>query len=231
MNRAGPPAGGELRALLAERTADLQRLKAEYDNYRKRVRRDRLAVREAAVANVLQGLLPVLDAVDRARELGEVTGGFRAVAEVLETRLAELGLRAFGEPGEPFDPVRHEAVGASSVPGADHLVCGEVVRPGYRVGAHLLRPAEVVVRAPAGPPARVHPGGMETTHKVDVAPLGSDHRYRRVHIRGVGWEELEREEFEPRVRRAFPDIDVSDPDQVHWADHPGEWPRWQPGEA
>lgn len=77
----------------------------------------------------------------------------------------------------------------------------------------------------------MHPGGMETTHKVEVAPLAADHRYRRVHIQGVGWQELEREEFEPRVRGAFPDIDVSDPEQVHWADHPGEWPRWQPGEA
>ncbi|MEU1621301.1 nucleotide exchange factor GrpE [Streptomyces sp. NPDC005722] len=231
MNRAGPPPGGELRARLVERTADLRRLKAEYDNYRKRVQRDRLAVREAAVANVLQGLLPVLDAVDRARELGEVTGGFRAVVEVLERRLAELGLRSFGEPGEPFDPVWHEAVDSSCASGAERLVCGEVVRSGYRVGAHLLRPAEVVVGGPAGAPAAVHPGGMETTHKVDVAPLGSDHRYRRVHIRGVGWRELEREEFEPRVRRTFPDIEMSDPDQVHWADHPGEWPRWQPGEA
>ncbi|MEU4097687.1 nucleotide exchange factor GrpE [Streptomyces sp. NPDC026673] len=231
MNRAGPPPGGELRARLVERTADLKRLKAEYDNYRKRVQRDRLAVREIAVVNVLHGLLPVLDAIDRARDLGEVTGGFRAVVEVLEAHLAELGLRSFGEPGEPFDPVRHEAVGSWCAAGADRLVCGTVVRPGYRVGAHLLRPAEVVVTGSARALARVHPGGMETTHKVDVAPLGADHRYRRVHIQGVGWEELEREEFEPRVRRAFPEIDVSDPEQVHWADHPGEWPDWRPGEA
>ncbi|MFJ5214664.1 nucleotide exchange factor GrpE [Streptomyces sp. NPDC088354] len=232
MNGAAPPEGaGALRARLAERTADLKRLKAEYDNYRKRVHRDRLAVREIAVANVLRGLLPVLDAVDRARELGEVTQGFGAVAEVLETRLGELGLQSFGTPGDPFDPVRHEAVGTAGGAESEGPVCAEVVRPGYRVGGHLLRPAEVVVARPAPRRARVHPGGMETTHKVDVAPLAEDHRYRRVHLRGVGWQQFEREEFELRVRDVFPDIDVSDPQQVHWADHPGEWPDWRPGEA
>ncbi|WP_354643095.1 nucleotide exchange factor GrpE [Kitasatospora camelliae] len=138
-----PPPGPEQQ--LAERTADLQRLQAEYENYRKRVHRDRLAVREIAVVNVLTRLLPALDALDAARALGELTGGLRAVAGLLESELGELGLQSFGEPGEPFDPSVHEAVGSVDA-GADvEPFCVEVVRPGYRVGDHLLRPAEVVV--------------------------------------------------------------------------------------
>ena len=89
---------------LAERTADLQRLQAEYANYRKRVERDRVAVREQALANVLSELLPVLDDIGRAREHGELTGGFKSVAESLEASVAKLGLTTFGESGDPFDP-------------------------------------------------------------------------------------------------------------------------------
>ena len=95
---------------LAERTADLQRLSAEYANYRKRVERDRVAVREQALANVLYGLLPVLDDIGRAREHEELVGGFKSVAESLETTVAKLGLERFGENGEPFDPKVHEAL-------------------------------------------------------------------------------------------------------------------------
>lgn len=142
-----------LRAQLQERTADLQRVKAEYDNYRRRVRRDRLTVGEIAVANVLAGLLPVLDAIDRAREHGEVTGGFRRVAEVLEGRLTALGLESFGRPGDSFDPVVHDALSHTCATQVDRPVCATVHRPGYRVGGHLLRPAQVdVSEPPAGPP-------------------------------------------------------------------------------
>ena len=97
-------------AQLAERTADLQRLQAEYANYRKRVERDRMAVREQALANVLAELLPVLDDIGRAREHGELSGGFKSVAESLESAVAKLGLVQLGEKGEPFDPVMHEAL-------------------------------------------------------------------------------------------------------------------------
>ncbi|MFG2986600.1 nucleotide exchange factor GrpE [Streptomyces sp. NPDC048258] len=135
-------------ARLAERTADLQRLKAEYDNYRKRVRRDRLAIREIAVANVLAGLLPVLDAIDQAREYGDPDPGLRAVAALLETRLAALGLQEIGTPGEPFDPTRHEAVTHELSDEVDRPTCTTVLRPGYRVGQHLLRPAQVAVSEP-----------------------------------------------------------------------------------
>ncbi|WP_436995268.1 nucleotide exchange factor GrpE [Streptomyces sp. enrichment culture] len=137
-------------AALDERTRDLQRLKAEYDNYRGRVHRDRLAVREVAVANVLARLLPVLDAVAEAGRHGELTGGFLRVARQLEEELAALGLAAFGAPGEPFDPRLHEAVAYRVSDGVERPVCAEVVRPGYRVGGQLLRPADVVVK---GPPA------------------------------------------------------------------------------
>ncbi|MET9962278.1 nucleotide exchange factor GrpE [Streptomyces sp. NPDC006326] len=146
-----------LESALAERTADLQQVKAEYDNYRKRIRRDRLAVREAAVANVLTGMLPVLDAIDEARAQGEVTGGFRSVARLLEAQLASLGLQSVGEPGEPFDPRVHEAATCTTAAGTTSPVCTEVLRAGYRVGAHLLRPAQVAVTGPpdrpVGPPS------------------------------------------------------------------------------
>src|SRR5579859_7129343 len=97
-------------ARLAERTADLQRLQAEYANYRKRVDRDRAAVREQAVASVLTGLLPVLDAIDQAREHGELSGGFKSVADSLASAVGKLGLVAYGEKGDAFDPKIHEAL-------------------------------------------------------------------------------------------------------------------------
>ncbi|GAA2803444.1 hypothetical protein GCM10010441_30220 [Kitasatospora paracochleata] len=143
-----PPAA-TVEVLLAERTADLQRLQAEYDNYRKRVRRDRLAVGEVAVANVLGRLLPVLDALDGARRQDELTGGLRAVAELLETELGALGLESVGEAGDPFDPALHEAVARTPSLVVTAPTCVEILRVGYRVGGHLLRPAEVVVAEPA----------------------------------------------------------------------------------
>ncbi|MEU1624772.1 nucleotide exchange factor GrpE [Streptomyces sp. NPDC020096] len=153
--RLRPPGGtveatgpGQLTAQLAERTADLQRVKAEYDNYRKRVRRDRLAVREIAVANVLRELLPVLDTVTRVRRHGDMTDGFIAVSDALETHLAALGLRSFGEPGEPFDPHVHEALSQSHSPEVDRPTCARVLRPGYRLGDQLLSPALVIVTEP-----------------------------------------------------------------------------------
>ncbi|MCJ1676057.1 nucleotide exchange factor GrpE [Streptomyces sp. APSN-46.1] len=148
---AAPEADERVRGLeaeLAERTEDLQRLKADYDNYRKRVHRDRLAVREAAVTNVLTGMLPVLDAVDQARRDGDASPGLDAVAHTLESHLARLGLQTVGEPGEPFDPRIHEAVASAPTTGAATPTCSGILRPGYRVGAHLLRPAQVVVAEP-----------------------------------------------------------------------------------
>jgi molecular chaperone GrpE len=164
---------------LAERTADLQRVTAEYANYRKRVERDRTAVREQAVANVLYGLVPVLDDIGRAREHGELVGGFKSVADSLEATVAKLGLESFGENGEPFDPKVHEALMHSYSADVTEPTCVQILQPGYRVGERILRPARVAVAepgdaeepdGPAGPdgapdeqggPARIHhqPGG------------------------------------------------------------------------
>jgi molecular chaperone GrpE len=154
--RTGPHSGdaaaqevARLAARLAERTADLQRVKAEYDNYRKRVQRDRLAVREIAVSNVLAGLLPVLDALEEARRHGGMTGGIATVTQVLEDRLAALGLESIGEQGDPFDPLVHEALTSVRSEQVSRPTCAAVLRSGYRVGMHLLRPAQVEVAEPA----------------------------------------------------------------------------------
>ncbi|NJP51810.1 nucleotide exchange factor GrpE [Streptomyces sp. SBST2-5] len=138
----------ELRRLLEERTADLQRVKAEYDNYRKRVARDRMAVRTVAAANVLRALLPVLDAVDRACAHEEMTPGLKEISDTLRDRTGALGLRAFGEVGDPFDPARHEAAAFHADPAATGMSCSKILRPGYRLGGELLRPAFVEVTGP-----------------------------------------------------------------------------------
>ena len=147
----GASAAADAAALaLAERTADLQRLQAEYANYRKRVERDRVAVREQALANVLGELLPVLDDIGRAREHGELTGGFKSVAESLESAVAKLGLTSYGEDGEPFDPNVHEALMHSYSPDVTEPTCVRVLQPGYRIGDRTLRPARVAVAEPGG---------------------------------------------------------------------------------
>ena len=142
----------ELEAQLAERTADLQRLQAEYANYRKRVDRDRVAVREQAVAGTLSGLLPVLDAIDQAREHGELSGGFKSVADSLQAALGRLGLVAYGEKGDPFDPKIHEALTHSYSSDVTEDTCVEILQSGYKVGDRILRPARVAVAEPATGP-------------------------------------------------------------------------------
>jgi len=143
-------AGAE--AQLAERTADLQRLQAEYANYRKRVDRDRVAVREQAVASTLAGLIPVLDAIDKAREHGELSGGFEKVADSLQSALGKLGLVTYGEKGDPFDPKIHEALTGFPSPDVAEDTCFEILFPGYKVGDRILRPAKVAVAKPATGP-------------------------------------------------------------------------------
>ena len=142
-------------ARVAELTADLQRLSAEYANYRKRVERDRVAVVEMATAGLLSGLLPVLDDVERARSHGDLTGGFQAVGEALEALTAKLGLERYGASGEPFDPSVHEALmQAEPDPTASVAVCAAVFQPGYRMsGGRVLRPARVSVAEPGATPA------------------------------------------------------------------------------
>jgi len=129
----------------SERTADLQRLQAEYQNYRKRVERDRLTVREIAVSNILEALIPVLDDIGRARDHGEVTGGFKSVSDNLETVVAKLGLQQFGKEGEPFDPTLHEALMHSYSSDVTEDTCVQILQPGYRIGERIIRPAMVAV--------------------------------------------------------------------------------------
>ena len=145
-------AAQELRTQLAERTADLQRLQAEYANYRKRVDRDRATVREHAVAGALIELLPVLDAISQAREHGELSGGFKSVADSLQGALGRLGLVVYGEKGDPFDPKIHEALTHAYSPDVAEDTCVEILQPGYKVGDRILRAARVAVAEPATGP-------------------------------------------------------------------------------
>jgi molecular chaperone GrpE len=145
-------AADKLRTELADRTADLQRLQAEYANYRKRVDRDRATVREHAVAGALTELLPVLDAIGQAREHGELSGGFKSVADSLQAALTKLGLVSYGQRGDAFDPKIHEALTHSYSPDVTEDTCVEVLQPGYRVGERILRPARVAVAEPATGP-------------------------------------------------------------------------------
>ncbi|MBT2440739.1 nucleotide exchange factor GrpE [Streptomyces sp. ISL-36] len=138
----------QLRSALSERTADLQRLQAEYQNYRRRVERDRVTVKEIAVATLLTELLPVLDDVGRARDHGELVGGFKSVAESLETVVAKMGLQQFGKEGEPFDPTIHEALMHSYAPDVTETTCVAILQPGYRIGERTIRPARVAVAEP-----------------------------------------------------------------------------------
>ncbi|MER5759602.1 nucleotide exchange factor GrpE [Streptomyces sp. NPDC002082] len=138
----------QARTALGERTADLQRLQAEYQNYRRRVERDRIAVKEIAVASLLTELLPTLDDIGRAREHGELVGGFKSVAESLETAAAKMGLQQFGKEGEPFDPTIHEALMHSYAPDVTEDTCVAILQPGYRIGERTIRPARVAVAEP-----------------------------------------------------------------------------------
>ncbi len=148
---AGGGLGAELEALradLEERTRDLQRVSAEYANYRKRVERDRGLVTEQATGAVLAALLPILDDLDRAREHGDLVGPFGSVAEQLTTALGKFGLTPFGEQGDPFDPTVHEAVAHQTSADVTEPTCVQVMRRGYQIGERLLRPAMVAVADP-----------------------------------------------------------------------------------
>ena len=144
----GDDVADELSRQIAERTADLQRLQAEYANYRRRVERDREVIRETAVANVLTNLLPVLDDIGRAREHGELEGGFKSVGEALEATVEKLGLERFGTAGDPFDPTVHEALTHAHSDEVTEATAVEVFQPGYRIGDRVVRPARVAVAEP-----------------------------------------------------------------------------------
>jgi len=145
----------ELKAALAERTSDLQRLQAEYVNYKRRVDRDRDLSRTVGVEGVLKDLLSVLDDLRSAREHDELTGGFKAVADEVERITGKYGLESFGEKGDPFDPHIHEALLHAHAEGIEGPTCVEILQPGYRIGDRVLRPARVAVAEPDpnAPPA------------------------------------------------------------------------------
>ena len=134
---------------------DLQRLQAEYANYRKRVDRDRLLVAENATYQALVPIVEVLDTIDRAREHSEVSGqpldeGLKAVADQLERAVTGRGLARFGEPGEVFDPSLHEALShLGEDPDVDVTTVKQVVKAGYRIGDRVVRAAQVLVVDPA----------------------------------------------------------------------------------
>ncbi len=144
---ADDPRVAELTAEVAERTADLQRLSAEYANYRRRVDRDREAVLVNARAQFVGEMLTILDDVERAGAHGDLTGPFKSVADKLVSVVQKLGLEPFGVEGEPFDPSVHEAVQheSSDVTGPTVTVLANVLRRGYRIGDRVLRPAMVGV--------------------------------------------------------------------------------------
>lgn len=135
----------EQEAKIAELTNHLQRLSADYANYRKRVDRDRTLQAELAVASVMAELLPVLDDVGRARDHGELNGGFKAVAEAVEGLAERRGVAAFGCEGDEFDPAVHEAVTSETREDVDGPTVVKVYLVGYRMGDRLLRPARVGV--------------------------------------------------------------------------------------
>src|SRR5689334_7917472 len=149
------PVGPSTEVQLAERTADLQRLQAEYANYRKRVDRDRMLVAENATYQALVPIVEVLDTIDRAREHAEVSGqaldeGFKAVADQLERAVTGRGLTRFGEPGEAFDPSLHEALShLGEDPDVKVTTVKQVVKAGYRIGDRVVRAAQVLVVDPA----------------------------------------------------------------------------------
>lgn len=134
-----------LQAQLDERTGDLQRITAEYSNYRRRVERDRQLVIDVAKAQVTSQLLTVLDDIERAQEHGDLSGAFKVVADKLVAALQAQGLEPFGVVGEGFDPAVHEAVQHDTAADVSEPTVTAVLRPGYRFGERVLRPAMVAV--------------------------------------------------------------------------------------
>lgn len=137
--------------LAAERLADLQRVTAEYANYRKRTEANREVERERAVGDAVKGLIPVLDDLERAEKHGDLAEGsaFATIAAKLRASVDRLGLTPYGEKGEPFDPQIHEAIFQQPTPDVTEQTVAEVVETGYRLGSTTVRVAKVVVAVPA----------------------------------------------------------------------------------
>ncbi|WP_022901352.1 nucleotide exchange factor GrpE [Humibacter albus] len=137
--------------LAAERLADLQRVTAEYANYRKRTEAGREVERERAVADTARAILPVLDDLDRAEKHGDLEGesAFTTIAGKLRGAAEKLGLKPFAVAGEVFDPTVHEAIFQQPSADATEPTIVDVVEVGYTLGSTLVRAAKVVVAVPA----------------------------------------------------------------------------------
>jgi molecular chaperone GrpE len=162
---------------LAERTADLQRIQAEYANYRKRVERDREAVVAAAKASVVNDLLPLLDDLERAERHGDLVGAFKAVGDKLLASLQRSGLESFGAEGEPFDPSVHEAVQHNTSPDVTGPTVTIVMRSGYKFFERVLRPALVGV-TDHEPGATPVDAPVEGELPIDVEPINDENAPR-----------------------------------------------------
>lgn len=136
-------------ALAAERTGDLQRLQAEYVNYKKRVDRDRGLAKQSGVESVMQDLMPVLDAIALAKQHDDLAEGSKMIVSELEKVTTKHGLIRFGEVGEEFDPVRHEALMQAPLDEPVEVVTiSQVIQPGYELAGRIIRPARVAVANP-----------------------------------------------------------------------------------
>jgi molecular chaperone GrpE len=167
----------ELTDKLAERTSDLQRLQAEYVNYKRRVDRDRDLARKVTIEGVLKDFLSVLDDVRSARDHEELSGGFKAVAEEIERVTSKYGLETFGKAGDPFNPHIHEALLHAHAEGIDGPTCVEILQPGYRIGDRILRPARVAVAEPeptSPEPEQIRPETVEGPPSSSAAEPGTD---------------------------------------------------------
>jgi molecular chaperone GrpE len=143
--------GGDLARQLAERTEDLQRVTAEYANYRRRIDRDRSLVVDQAAERFATQLFPIVDDIERARDHGDLTGAFKLVADRILGLLDGLGVEAFGVAGDAFDPSLHEAVMHDTSADVAVPTATTVLRQGYRRGDRVLRTAMVAVTEPENP--------------------------------------------------------------------------------
>ena len=138
----------DLERQLAERTEDLQRVSAEYANYRRRTDRERTQIADLAKVKIVSQLLPLLDDLELARQHGDLNEGpLKAFADNLSAVLTGHGVAPFGEEGDAFDPEIHEAV--QDLSSSDEKVLGTVLRRGYKLGDKLVRNAMVIIADPA----------------------------------------------------------------------------------
>ena len=141
-------AATETKDPVAALTEDLQRLQAEFANYRKRVDRDRALASEIAISSVLLEFLAVLDDLDRAEAHNELSGGFKAVAEQIVATTSKLGLEKYGDAPSIFDPNIHDALMHETSEEVKETTVTKILQPGYKYRERILRPARVVVTDP-----------------------------------------------------------------------------------